>query len=146
TSNDTDESPFDITLTGKGVAAKTSPMLAVGSRLPSWAELYSGADGSLSNNDVGSGRRETLTTVESAGGRKYLALAVIKRPGDFYQDRSIEVSPNLIDWYSGPRHTTVMEDSAAVFKARDNTPLTAEKKRFIRLEKTANKGPSPIQP
>ncbi|MES2659894.1 MAG: choice-of-anchor tandem repeat GloVer-containing protein [Verrucomicrobiota bacterium] len=133
TSNDTDESPFDITLTGKGIAANTLAVLAARSRLPSWVELYPGASGKFSNGERGSVRQEMLTTVEFFGGRKYQTLTILKRPGDLYLERGVEVSPNLMDWYSGARHTTVVEDSVKVFKARDNTPVEPGRKRFIRV-------------
>jgi hypothetical protein len=46
----------------------------------------------------------------------------------------VEVSPDLLDWYSGTSHTTVLIDDATTLKVRDNTPVTPRTKRYIRLK------------
>ncbi len=126
-SNDSNENPFDIALTGKGIALKAAPSaLASAARLPSWSA--SGGSAWLTH-DI----RQTSGTVQLADGRRYLTLTVIKSPEYFLPTRSVEVSPNLIDWYSGSKHTTVITDDASLLKVRDNTPLTPETKRYIRL-------------
>jgi hypothetical protein len=48
--------------------------------------------------------------------------------------RTVEVSGNLTDWFSGSNHTTVLSDDAGILKVRDNTPVTSEAKRYIRLK------------
>jgi hypothetical protein len=127
-SNDADESPFDIVLTGKGTAAtESSNVFAKASGLPSWAELAPAAN-------FGFGENICTGTVTLPDGRRYLTLTLAKDPRRIYQQREVEVTPNLVDWYSGPRHTTVLEDGAVLFKARDNTPLEPGGKRFIRLK------------
>ncbi|MEO5914549.1 MAG: choice-of-anchor D domain-containing protein [Luteolibacter sp.] len=136
-SNDADESSFDITLTGKGVAA-SSAASGLAATIPRLPLVYPIDFNKLADGDSAWNRRETITTVTLADGRKYLALTVIRSPGVIYQKRDIEVSPNLIDWYSGVKHTTVMTDNASYLKVRDNTPFTAERKRFIRLKRDDN--------
>ena len=128
-SNDSNENPFDIALSGKGVAKKAAPSaLAPAVRLPSW----SASDGSVW---LAHAIRQSIGTVQLADGRRYLTLTVIKSPEDFISTRSVEVSPNLIDWFSGQRHTTVITDDASRLKVRDNTPLTPGTKRYIRLNR-----------
>ena len=46
---------------------------------------------------------------------------------------SVEVAPNLVDWFSGSRHTSVMQDDAEILKVRDIHPCDALHKRYIRL-------------
>jgi hypothetical protein len=46
----------------------------------------------------------------------------------------VEVSSNLVEWNSGEPHTTVLLDTADTLKVRDNTPLNATERRFIRLK------------
>ncbi len=67
---------------------------------------------------------------EIIGGGKFLTLTVA--PGD--RKRDVQVSSNLVDWFSGRRHTTVIEDNERFLKVRDNTPLVPGSKRYIRLE------------
>jgi hypothetical protein len=123
-SNDSNESPFDIALTGKGTISAAAPSaVAKSAHLPA---------------RPGHGIRQTSSTVRLADGRKYLTLTVMKSPGDTLLDTTVEVSPNLIDWFSGSKHTTVIADDATRLKVRDNTPLTPEAKRYIRLKKARN--------
>jgi hypothetical protein len=129
-SNDNNESPFDIALTGKGVAKKAAPpALASAARLPSWPA--SGNSAWLAHEI-----RQSSGTAQLPDGRRYLTLTVIKSPEDFLPTRSVEVSPNLIDWFSGRKHTTVITDDTSLLKVRDNTPLTPGKKRYIRMGTT----------
>lgn len=46
----------------------------------------------------------------------------------------IEVSPNLMDWYSGGNYTTILRNETSVLQVRDNTPLIYGTKRYIRLK------------
>jgi hypothetical protein len=126
-SNDSNENPFDIALTGKGIAKKAAPSaLAAAARLPSWSA--SGGSAWLAHEI-----HQTTGTVRLADGRKHLTLTVKKSPETALTTPVVEVSPNLIDWFSGRKHTTVITDDAARLKVRDNTPLTPGTKRFIRL-------------
>ena len=49
---------------------------------------------------------------------------------------TVQVSPNLVDWFSGDKHTTVVTDNGGFLKVRDNTPFTVDGKRYIRLKTT----------
>ncbi len=121
-SNDSNENPFDIALTGKGITKAAAPSaLATAAGFPT---------------QDGDDTRQTTSTVRLVDGRKYLTLTVVKSEEDFLLRSIVEVSPNLIDWYRGRKHTTVIIDDASFLKVRDNTPLTPETKRYIRLKTT----------
>ncbi|MEX1048721.1 MAG: fibronectin type III domain-containing protein [Akkermansiaceae bacterium] len=68
------------------------------------------------------------------GGSKYLVLTVSKAETPDSQTLCVEVSPDLINWFSGENHTTTLTDNARTLKVRDNTPLQAGNKRYIRLK------------
>ncbi len=123
--NDFNENPYDINLTGIGLAAKTA---LAASGLPSWNELSAGNTSSL----LGVPIKPTVSVV-MLGGHKYLSITVTKVAGP-HPRRIVEVSPNLLDWFSGPRYTTVMQNDAEFLKVRDNTPITPDHKRYIRLK------------
>lgn len=72
-----------------------------------------------------------LATTEVIDGRKYLALTVTRSSA---VKPVIEVSSDLLTWFSGPSHTTVLIDNDRLLKVRDNTPLTADRKRHIRVK------------
>lgn len=119
-SNDGNETPFDIDLTGKGVArASASPALA-GLAYPLSAAFHPAV--------------KVFTARETVRGRNYLTLTVIKSPDPEFENPVVEVSSNLVDWYSGPRHTTVAADDRNMFVVRDNTPVTSRNKRHIRIK------------
>jgi hypothetical protein len=115
--NDGNENPFDIALTGKGVTKKKAAPSAA--RLPS-----------RPHHNV----RQSISTVQLADGGKYLTLTVMKSPKIAGFTPVVEVSPNLIDWFSGKRHTTILTDDASLLKVRDNTPLVPGMKRYIHLK------------
>jgi uncharacterized delta-60 repeat protein len=66
-------------------------------------------------------------------GHNYLQMTV--RRDAIPTKLEIEVSPNLIDWYSGENHTTILENDTQLFSVRDKTPFTSVQKRYIRLKK-----------
>ncbi len=74
---------------------------------------------------------QLLTSIEVIAGRKYLALTGTKHSLGL---GNVVVSSNLLDWYSGNQHTTVMIDDGTLYKVRDNTPVTPKSKRYIRLK------------
>ena len=130
-SNDANENPFDIKLQGKGKAkaATTAPKAATK------------AAALAATLNLAAERQQPQTKVSTArlpDGTKYLTLSVILPPADFLDTHLIEVSPNLVDWFSGSRHTTVMRNAPALLKVRDNTPLTPEVKRYIRIRPKQN--------
>jgi hypothetical protein len=67
-------------------------------------------------------------------GLRYLTLTITKPAVPDGVKRSVQVSPNLVDWFSGKNHTTVLDDNERFLKVRDNTPLVPGRKRFIRLK------------
>lgn len=76
----------------------------------------------------------SIKSVVAADGLKYLEITVRKLPQRFYVRPTVEVSPNLIDWYSGRNHTSVMADDAFYLTVRDKTPFRADGKRYIRVK------------
>lgn len=120
-SNDKDVNPFNIAVFGKGEPKK---------KATSASTLMAAVLG-----DSLSARKSSLppvTTVEVLDGRKYLSLTVNKGPS--HEVEVVEVSPNLLDWYSGNKHTTVLLDNETTLKVRDNTPISQDAKRYIRLK------------
>lgn len=129
-SNDADESPFDIDLTGKGTAP-ASARETLAAVIPGLATV----DGL--NQDTSISRMKS-------GGKTYRTITLRKLPGEEIDESAVEVSSNLIDWFSGPRHTTVVIDDASQLIVRDNTPVTPETKRYIRL-KSLPAGRAPLR-
>jgi M6 family metalloprotease-like protein len=112
--------------TGKsgGSNASRSSAMAVG-----LARAVLGDAGTAQTSGVGSN-----TTTDIIGGDKYLVLTVTKPEVPDGRALRVEVSPNLIDWFSGSKHTTILEDNERVLKVRDNTPVSADAKRYIRVK------------
>jgi len=139
TSNDTDENPYDIKLSGTGKKPKKKKSTSLDTLL---AGLLDAGDGG-SNKHKAASKASAKSKASSAptgerfttaiDGRKYNTLALDKstlHPGDRVL---IEVSPDLLDWYSGADHTTIVTDNKRIIEIRDNTPATADRKRFIRV-------------
>ena len=123
TSNDGDETSFDLVVTGTGI--KPVPSVMLGLQPMSAPVQFSSIAGVSKVPSRG---------IELIGGRKYLTLTLTKPPGKTALSRNVEVSSNLVAWSSGKAHTTVLIDSATTLKVRDNTPLTRNAKRYIRLK------------
>ena len=121
-SNDGNENPFDLALTGKGMIKASAP-----STLATPASLLS---------RINHQTRPSISATRLADGRKYLTLTVMKSAETAGATPVVKVSPNLIDWFSGGNHTTVITDNKTLLKVRDNTPLSPGKKRYIRMETT----------
>lgn len=129
-SNDKKTGRFAINLSGKGLPkkkAKAAPAIAARGGSANSAGLVDEALGKSSKSLV-----HTSTAVEVIGGVKYRSLTVYKEGGKV--SGTVEVSPNLLDWYSGSKHTTILVDDATILKVRDNTPLAPGEKRYIRLK------------
>lgn len=122
-SNDEKSGPFDLNISGIGAPKSGSN--------PASANPLVAAFGSSSNGIFG--QIPQATSVEVIQGQKYLALTVTKQAGDPVAG-SVEVSPNLLYWFSGTRHTTILIDDATTLKVRDNTPISGGVKRYIRLK------------
>jgi hypothetical protein len=76
---------------------------------------------------------ESNTSTVVIDGQRFLTITV-KTPTA--RKSLVEVSPDLVNWFSGPHHTTAVTDNASLLKVRDNTPLAAGEKRFIRVRTT----------
>ncbi len=132
-SNDTRTGPFNIQLSGIGAPNQlAAPVLAAQQAVsPSLVEAVLGKD------DLKVARNApAVVALEVIDGKKYLSLTVTKPPGTGGLVRTVEVSSNLLDWYSGKRHTTVLLNDATTLKVRDNTPTSPGAKRYIHVKVT----------
>ena len=125
--NDSNENPFDIQLNGKGTAP-VAPRSAIDPLAVSESLQPSGSVNRIPDDSFVS-----LTTIDSVNGLKYKTLLVNKVPGTEGKRRIIEVSSDLVNWYSGKNYTTMLQNDSFIMKVRDNTPFTRDKKRYIRL-------------
>ena len=66
-----------------------------------------------------------------AGGKSYLQLTVRRAYGE--PKPVVEVSSNLVDWFSGDKHTTSLIDDGRILRVRDNTATGPGTRRFIRV-------------
>ena len=114
--------PFSLKVTGLATGKKKAKSTAASLLV----DAVLGGSSSAPTTDTASG-------VEIIGGVKYLTLTVTK-PITGSPAATVQVSPNLLDWYSGSQHTTILTDDATTLKVRDNSPITAETKRYIRLK------------
>ncbi|RYD17731.1 MAG: choice-of-anchor D domain-containing protein, partial [Verrucomicrobiaceae bacterium] len=132
-SSDTDERSFNILINGKGVNKK-SKKSGTKTKKPKETEEVTAGTGSIPGffQAPVSASGAVTTVVTGADGEKYLTLTVVKSSS--WTGGTVEVSPDLVDWYSGKKHTTVLEDSATLLRVRDNTPVGAGGKRHIRLK------------
>ena len=76
--------------------------------------------------------RSTTATIR-INGQKFRCITIHKTSAADPVPASVEVSSNLVDWFSGKNHTTVIKDTAEILKVRDNTPIKPGGKRYIRL-------------
>jgi uncharacterized cupredoxin-like copper-binding protein len=122
-SNDKKSGAFNIEMSGWGMPRSSGKLAGNSSSL---MQAVLGKDGLKA-----AASRSSVTSTEVIDGRKYLALTVPKSAGTVH---TVEVSSNLLDWYSGKNHTTVLVDDATTLKVRDNTPATSGAKRYIQLK------------
>lgn len=111
---------FEIYVSGTGVTTGKKTLA------PSLAEIARGSRASAAT-------AQPASSVTVLRGAKFLTLTLTK-PSDGRPVGVVQVSPNLLDWYSGSQHTTVITDDATTLKIRDNTPVTPDAKRYIRLK------------
>lgn len=69
----------------------------------------------------------------SINGRQYLTLTYQEPVFDDGVVRIVEVSSNLVDWFSGVKHTVEIARRGGTITVRDWTPISPESKRHIRL-------------
>lgn len=123
-SNDANENPFEIKLVGKGVAkAAASPAIP--------KSLFGVGNSAFANHFNVS--KDSIVSTGVIDGKKYLTITLSKNVASPAASFRTEVSPNLLDWYSGWNYTTVLRDNDVIFEARDNTPMIPGKKRYIRV-------------
>ena len=120
-SNDADENPFVINVSGTGISASSAAKIAL--------ESVVKKSNSLVQDDGG-----TVTVRTTADGLSYLVLTVEKSSDWALSNRRVEVSGNLVDWYSGKKHTKVLVDDDSTLRVQDKTPVSPSKKRYIRLK------------
>jgi alpha-tubulin suppressor-like RCC1 family protein len=70
-------------------------------------------------------------TTLSSDGDTYLRITSEKRENGSIP--RVEVSSDLVEWFSGELHTKTLVDDRNLIDVQDRTPLMAGKKRFIRL-------------
>lgn len=120
-SNDADENPFDIALSGAAIIAAAPPKASLAHHGPPSAGVDSIGDNGMTGYDL-------------IDGRKYLTLTVNKSNWGSPRPPVIEVSSNLLDWFSGDDHTEIVSDNNRMLKVRDKTPITPSEKRHIHLK------------
>ncbi len=126
-SNDFDESQIDVTLIGSGIskfASRKRTAAAAASLVPT-SPLQANATSPVA---------DTIKSVSAPDGSKYLVLTVEKTAGWALSPHTVQVSSNLVDWFSGAKHTTILVDNGTTLKVRDNTPIVEGQKRYIRLK------------
>lgn len=121
---------FDIDLKGDGAPKNVSKSAILAASSANPETLFEAVFGSTVDEVTG------VTSTETIDGVKYLTLTYAKPAVTDSLTRTVEVSPNLVDWFSGPKHTTIVSDNEEFRKVRDNTPVTPGGKRFIRLKTT----------
>ncbi len=126
------------TVKTKNAASAPAPSTSSGSNASAPAHLQSPTSAAPSTPALSSSPLSAphALTTEIIDGRKYLSITVTKPTIPDGITRTIQVSPNLLDWFSGDQHTTVLIDNASTLKIRDNTPVSLGNKRFIRLKST----------
>jgi hypothetical protein len=123
-SNDADERPFDLTLTGRGYVA---PPPAAISSLAAITPAPAAAVSSTTGDD------QPVISLMWIDGIPYNSITITKTSESTPSASSVEVSSDLVHWFSGENFTTVVTDNAAVLKVRDNTPANGPSTRHIRL-------------
>jgi hypothetical protein len=113
---------------GAATAADADPD---GDRIPNLIEYALGG-----NPLQGDPQRLPRQSMSKVNGLDYLTLSADRNPAASDLTFSVEVSSDLLNWYSGDAYTTVLSAPGdAVFTARDNTPVgSGSSRRFIRLK------------
>jgi hypothetical protein len=79
---------------------------------------------------------KVLVSTVMIDGKKYRCISIDRVSRPEVTPGAVEVSPDLVEWASGAKHTSVMVNSPTLLKVRDNTPITTGSKRFIRIRET----------
>lgn len=113
-SSDGDEKVFDIPLSGTASSAAKSALVAGAAASRNLAE-----NGKTTYRLLADGSRHRILTVEKSNSAGLTPM--------------VEVSTDRVTWFSGPDHTAVLIDDAALLRVMDRTPYSPEAKRFIRV-------------
>lgn len=127
TSNDANENPFEIRLSGEGTgiskASVPRPQLAVyGSRV----------NGVFSPISKRFHIREWISSLQ-VDGASYRIITVEKSKESETLSPLVEVSSDLINWYSGSKHTAILAENPQVIRIRDRTAIPKSGNRYIRV-------------
>ena len=128
-SNDFNESQIDISLVGNGIS-KSSKKKSNQSLAAAWASSSPKQAAEWLSSQTG----QAITVTTTSDGAKYLLLTVQKTPRSAPSEKDVEVSSNLVEWFSGSKHTTVLLENESILQVRDNTPIKSGVKRYIRLK------------
>ena len=74
-----------------------------------------------------------IAEVTEIDGTEYLVMEVHKNPQALNVNYNVVISDDLLVWEGGEDHVTVIEETDALLRVRDNTPVSDLNKRFIRL-------------
>jgi hypothetical protein len=129
-SNDADEGVINLKFTGKGKSSSKSKS----KRLRKLASSASPLSAAPVSAEPASGLQGVLTKMKGDDGLTCQVLTVEKSADWDLTTHQVEVSPDLVNWFSGSRHTTVLLDNSTLLKVRDNTPIAQGKKRYIRFK------------
>jgi Carboxypeptidase regulatory-like domain len=122
-SSDPIKNPFVIQMVGNGKKGVAKNALLISS----YSSPSSRFSFSLNSEKI-------MVSADVTNGLRYQTLTVYKSPFTDASSATVEVSSNLLDWFSGNAHTTVVTDNGTQYKVRDNTAVTDDSKRFIRLK------------
>lgn len=123
------EQTFDVNLVGNGVPKNVSK-----------SDLIASTSGGLLDAVFGapspSAADQPVIGSLTIGGSSYKTLTFTKPSVPDGVKRTVEVSSNLVDWFSGAKHTSIVADTATYQTVRDNTAAAPGVKRHIRLKTT----------
>lgn len=122
------EQTFDVKLVGNGVPKNVGKSALVASSSAGLLDAVFGTSSSAAGQPV-------IGSL-SIGGASYKTLTFAKPSAPDGVKRTVEVSSNLVDWFSGAKHTSIIADTATYQTVRDNTPASPGVKRHIRLKIT----------
>lgn len=116
-SNDPDSPLFEVSLVGKGSSSAKS------------ARIQKPADTGLTESETPG---KPILSIVKIDGLKYRCITIPKSTKRNLDPKLVEVSSDRVDWTSGRRFTTVVEDNERFLKVRDKTPIPSGGKRHIR--------------
>jgi len=82
--------------------------------------------------DDASSRSMPSVSLMTVNGHEYISM-LVARDAAAAVSLTVEVSSDLVNWFSGPGNTVVLDDTAELLHVRDASPVSAFATRFIRL-------------